>query len=329
MFQFAHPEAFWLFALLPLLWLARRWRAKKVPTLRFSDLNRVAGVRKSWRQKLSFLPEILRYSVFSFLILGMARPQKGTRNLESSTSGIDIMLALDISGSMKAEDFHPENRLYVAKQVTRNFILGRQTDRIGLVIFSKESFTQCPLTVDYGVLLNLLDNVKFGMIEDGTAIGIALINAINRLKDSPSKSKIIVLLTDGANNAGAIDPLTAAGVAQALGIKVYTIGIGRPGMVPLPVDDPVFGRRYVQIQSDVDEETLQRIAQLTGGRFYRAKDPEALAQIFKAIDSLEKTKIKVKEFWEFDEKFRLWALLALSALVVELFLSGTLFRRLP
>ncbi len=329
MFQFAHPEAFWLFALLPLFWLARWWLGRKPSTLHFSDVARTVGVRKSWRQKFSFLPEFLRLVVFSFLILGMARPQKGTRNLESSTSGIDIMLVMDISGSMKAEDFHPQNRLYVAKQVTRDFIMGRQTDRIGLVIFAKESFTQCPLTVDYSVLLNLLGDVRFGLIEDGTAIGMGLINGVNRLKDSPAKNKVIILLTDGANNAGAIDPLTAAGVAQALGIKVYTIGIGRPGMVPMPVDDPVFGRRYAQVQSDIDEPTLQKMAQLTGGRFFRAKDPEALAQIFKEIDTLEKTKIKLKEFWEFDEKFRTWAFLALSALFLEFLLSGTTFRRLP
>ena len=329
MFQFAYPEAFWLFALLPVFWLARRWLGRKSATLRFSDVARAAGVRKSWRQKFSFLPEFLRLVVFSFLILGMARPQMGTRNLESSTSGIDIMLVMDISGSMKAEDFHPQNRLYVAKQVTRDFIMGRQTDRIGLVIFAKESFTQCPLTVDYGVLLNLLGDVRFGLIEDGTAIGMGLINGVNRLKDSPAKNKVIILLTDGANNAGAIDPLTAAGVAQALGIKVYTIGIGRPGMVPMPVDYPVFGRRYAQVQSDIDEPTLQKMAQLTGGRFFRAKDPQALAQIFKEIDTLEKTKIKLKEFWEFDEKFRTWAFLALSALFLEFLLFGTTFRRLP
>lgn len=329
MFQFAHPEAFWLFVLLPILGLVRYWRKKKSPTIRFSDVARAAGVRSSWRQKFSFLPDFMRIMVLSFLILGMARPQKGTRNLESSTSGIDIMIVMDISGSMKAEDFHPQNRLYVAKDVIKNFIKGRQTDRIGLVIFSKESFTQCPLTIDYGVLLQLVDEVRFGMIEDGTAIGIGLINGINRLKDSPSRNKVIILTTDGANNAGAIDPVTAAGVAQALGIKVYTIGIGRPGLVPMPVDDPVFGRRYMQIQSDLDEETLQKMAALTGGKFFRAKDSEALSQIFKEIDAMEKTKIKVKEFWEFDEKFRLWALLALSALVLELFLSGTLFRSLP
>ncbi|HEU4436823.1 MAG TPA: VWA domain-containing protein, partial [candidate division Zixibacteria bacterium] len=209
MFQFAHPEAFWLFTLLPILWLLRHWRKRKSPTLRFSDVARASGVRKSWRQKFSFLPDFLRLAVFSFLILGMARPQKGTRNLESSTSGIDIMLVMDISGSMKAEDFHPQNRLYVAKEVVKNFIKGRQTDRIGLVIFSKESFTQCPLTIDYGVLLHLVDEVRFGMIEDGTAIGMGLVNGVNRLKDSPSKNKVIILTTDGANNAGAIDPVTA------------------------------------------------------------------------------------------------------------------------
>jgi len=329
MFQFAHPEAFWLFTLLPILWLLRYWRKGKLPTLRFSDINRAAGVRKSWRQKFSFLPNFLRLAALSVLILGMARPQKGTRNLESSTAGIDIMLVMDISGSMKAEDFHPQNRLYVAKDVVKKFIMGRSTDRIGLVIFSKESFTQCPLTIDYGVLLHLVDEVRFGMIEDGTAIGMGLINGVNRLKDSQAKNKVIVLFTDGANNAGAIDPLTAAGVAQALGIKVYTIGVGRPGMVPFPVDDPVLGRRYMQVPSDVDEETLRKMAQLTGGRYFRAKDPETFSRIFKEIDVLEKTRIKVKEHWEFDEKFRNWALAALAVLVFELFLSGTVFRRLP
>jgi len=329
MFQFLHPEYFGLFLLIPLLWLARLWYRKRPPTIRFSDVNRAAGTKKSWRQRFSFLPAFLRLAVLSFLILGMARPQKGTRNTESSTFGVDIMIVMDISGSMKAEDFHPQNRLFVAKDVTKRFIMGRSTDRIGLVIFSKESFTQCPLTVDYGVLINLVDEVRFGMIEDGTAIGMGLINGINRLKDSPAKNKIVILLTDGANNAGAIDPLTAVGIAQALGIKVYTIGIGRPGMVPIPVDDPVFGRRYAQIQSDIDEPTLQKMAQMTGGRFFRAKDPQGLQQIFKEIDALEKTKIKVKEFWEFDEKFRPWVIGALAVLIFELFLSGTVFRRLP
>jgi Ca-activated chloride channel family protein len=329
MFQFADPQYFWLFTLFPLLWLVRFWRRRTAPVLRFSDVSRAAGVRKSWRQKFAFFPAFLRFLVLSFLILGMARPQRGTRNLESSTSGIDITLVMDISGSMKAEDFHPQNRLVVAKQVTRDFILGRQTDRIGLVIFSKESFTQCPLTVDYGVLLNLLEGVRFGMIEDGTAIGMGLINGVNRLKDSPAKNKIVLLMTDGANNQGAIDPLTAAGVAQALGIKVYTIGIGRQGLVPMPVDDPVFGRRYMQVQSDLDEPTLREMARLTGGKFYRAKDEKALALIFKEIDALEKTKIKVKEFWEFDERFRPWVLGGLLILLFELFLGATVFRRLP
>jgi Ca-activated chloride channel family protein len=198
-------------------------------------------------------------AIFIF-ILAFARPQAGQKEEEIITEGIDIMLTLDISGSMKAEDFAPQNRLGAAKEVLKEFIKSRKNDRIGMVVFSRYSFTQCPLTLDYGVLLELLDKVDIGMIEDGTAIGMAISNAVNRLRDSTVKSKIIILLTDGVNNAGKIDPMTAAKAAKALGIKIYTVGAGRPGGAMYPVEDPIFGKRYVQMETEIDETLLKNIA---------------------------------------------------------------------
>jgi len=265
----------------------------------------------------------------SSFIIAFARPQSGMENREISAEGIDVMLALDVSGSMKAEDFKPLNRLHVAKEEIKKFIEKRVSDRIGLVVFSKSSFTQCPLTLDYGVLLNFLDQVKFGMIEDGTAIGMALANSINRLRESVSKTRIIVLLTDGVNNAGQIDPLTAATMAKAMDVKIYTIGVGKPGNSMYPVDDPIFGRRYQYKPNEVDEETLKSIAQKTDGRYFRARSEKELEQIYAEIDKLEKTEIKINEYIQYKELFSTFVLLGLILLILEVLLSQTVFRKVP
>ncbi|MFH2054580.1 MAG: VWA domain-containing protein, partial [bacterium] len=300
MFQFANPYLLLLLIiLLPLGYFAftRRRRA----TIKFSDVNLMRGLRKSARIRQRQVLPLLRLLALGILILALARPQSGKVKTEISAEGIDIMLALDISGSMKAEDFKPRNRLYVAKQVIKEFVEGRLNDRIGLVVFSKQSFTQCPLTLDYGVLMSFLDQVDFGLIEDGTAIGMAIANGVNRLRESKAKSRIIVLLTDGINNAGEIDPLTAAEIAKTMGIKIYTIGAGKPGKAPYPVDDPIFGRRYVYLEQELDEATLTQVAEITGGRYFRAQSEQMLEKVYKDISELEKSKIKVKEYMQYQE----------------------------
>jgi len=272
---------------------------------------------------------ILRMVALSILILAMARPQAGQREEEVITEGIDIMLTLDTSGSMKAEDFKPQNRLGAAKQVMEEFIKSRHNDRIGLVVFSRFSFTQCPLTLDYGVLLGLLEKIDIGMIEDGTAIGTAIANSVNRLRDSEAKSKVIVLLTDGINNAGKIDPLTAAKTASALGIKIYTIGAGTPGGALYPVDDPIFGRRYVRMDTEIDEALLEEIADKTGGMYFRAKDERGLREIYETIGKLEKTEIETREYANYKELGGGFLLPGFIILLMEVALANTVFRKIP
>jgi Ca-activated chloride channel family protein len=233
----------------------------------------------------------------------------------------------DISGSMLAEDFRP-NRIEAAKKVAMDFIDGRPTDRIGLVIFSGESFTQCPLTLDHGVIKSLLSEIKSGMIEDGTAIGMGLATAVSRLKDSKAKSRVIVLLTDGINNRGSIDPLTAAGIAQQFGIRAYTIGVGTTGMAPYPVQTP-FGTQYQNVPVEIDEKLLEQIADQTGGKYYRATDNKKLKAIYDEIDRLEKTKIEVTQFRRHKEEFYSAAMFAGLFLLLELIFSQTLFRKIP
>jgi len=272
---------------------------------------------------------ILRMTAIFILILALARPQAGQKEEEIITEGIDIMLTLDISGSMRAEDFAPQNRLGAAKNVLREFIKSRHNDRIGLVVFSRYSFTQCPVTLDYGALIELLDKVDIGMIEDGTAIGMAISNAVNRLRDSNVKSKIIILLTDGVNNAGKIDPLTASKAAKALGIKIYTIGAGKPGGAMYPVEDPIFGKRYVHMDTEIDETLLKNIAEETKGLYFRAKDKEGLREIYKTISQLEKTKIETKEYANYTELAGFFILPGFILLLLEIILGNTLFRKIP
>lgn len=295
----------------------------------FSSLSLLGDSKPSWRVRLRWVPSAARILALAALVLAIARPQSGTASREITSEGIDIVLALDVSGSMKAEDFQPHNRLHVAKEVIRDFVTGRTNDRIGLVVFSGESFTQCPLTLDYDVLVGLLDKVDFGMIEDGTAIGTGLANALNRLRESSAKSKIVILLTDGVNNRGQIEPLTAAQIAQTLGVKVYTIGAGKPGNAMYPVEDPIFGKRYISLPNEIDEEILEQIADMTGGRYYRAQSEQMLERIYKEISTLEKTEVKVKEYVQYRDLFGWFAALALGATVLSAVLSGTWFRRIP
>jgi len=330
MFKFVSPQ--WLLLLLvipPMIYFYFRKRKIRNSSLQFSDLTQLKKVKVSaWVKRRNILP-ILRILAVVFLSVAMARPQMGRKSQEVSSEGIDIMLSLDISGSMKAEDFKPHNRLYVAKEVLKQFVLDQKSNRVGLVIFAKESFTQCPLTLDYGVLLNFIDRVDFGIIEDGTAIGLGLGNAVNRLRHSTTKSKVIILLTDGVNNSGEIDPLTAAQLAQAQSIKIYTIGAGKPGMAMYPVDDPAFGKRYVYLPNELDEVTLRKIAEITGGQYFRARDEKGLATIYKQISDMEKTKIKVKEYTQYNELFPFWLYLGLGAGLAEILLANGKFRKIP
>lgn len=277
---------------------------------------------------------ILRHVVFALrvltivlIIIAIARPQSTLSWKNEESEGIDIVLALDISSSMLARDFQPD-RLEAAKDLAIQFIAGRRNDRIGLVVFSGESFTQCPLTTDHMVLINLFRDIKSGMIEDGTAIGMGLATSVSRLKDSDAKSKVIILLTDGVNNRGAIAPVTAAELAQTFGIRVYTVGVGTEGMAPYPVPTP-FGTQIRNMPVEIDEEILQKIAQNTGGEYFRATDNKKLKQIYEQIDKLEKSKIEVKEFNQKDEEFLAFVLLAAFLLLSDMILRNTLLRQIP
>jgi Ca-activated chloride channel family protein len=245
------------------------------------------------------LLELLPWLALAMAIVALARPQQGVRLSETETRGVDIVLAIDISPSMMAEDFQPENRLAVAKSTARTFIAQRPHDRLGLVGFAATAFNQCPLTLDHDALLELLGGLDFGLAEDGTAIGMGLATSVAGLRSSKTPSKIIVLLTDGQNNRGAIDPLTGADLARAYGIKVYTVLVGRGGVVPVPVDDPLLGRRTEMVRMDVDEGTLKEIARRTGGRYYRATDSATLAGIYAQIDRLERAPIKAITYREY------------------------------
>jgi Ca-activated chloride channel family protein len=312
-----------------MLWFAVRRRRMKSATIKYSDIRIVKRAARTSRQRYRFLLTGLRVAAIVLLVVAFARPRSGTEKKEISSEGIDIMIALDVSSSMQAEDFKPNNRLYVAKEEIKKFINNRVNDRIGLVVFARNSFTQCPLTVDYGVLLNFVDQVDFGLIEDGTAIGMAIANGVNRLRDSDAKSKIMILLTDGDNNAGEIDPLTAANLATAFNIKIYTIAAGKPGNAMYPVDDPIFGKRYVYRPTNVDEKTLKEIAERTGGEYFRARSSDELEQIYSIIDKLEKSKVKVSTHIQYRELFSYFTYAGLALLVLEMILGNTYFRKLP
>ncbi|MFZ5801659.1 MAG: vWA domain-containing protein [Candidatus Omnitrophota bacterium] len=325
--EFRSPAVFLILLLLPVLYyLSKRRETVALPFSRVDVVrNPLLSLRAVGYRGLPWL----RALALVLLVVAMARPERVNAEREYQTKGVDIVIALDISGSMLAEDFKPENRIAVAKQEAVKFIRGRENDRIGLVVFSGKSFTQCPLTLDYEILIQLLKDIHVGMIPDGTAIGMGIATAVNRLRDSDAKSKVIILITDGENNAGNIDPVTAAELARTFGIKVYTIGVGRGGLVPFPVDDPLFGKRYVQADVEIDEFTLKRIADITGGLFFRARDTAALAEIYEKINQLEKTEVKVKEYLSYAPLFHWFLLPALVLLVAEACLRRTILMRIP
>lgn len=327
--EYAHPEYFYLLLLLvPVIaWYVYRQRSMQA-AIQVSSVEPLLQAPNTIRNYLRHLPAFLRSMVFVLLVFILARPQSTNRWENVTTEGIDIVLALDISSSMLAQDFKPD-RLEASKDVAIEFISGRPNDRIGLVVFSAESFTQCPLTTDRAVLINLFKDIKSGMIEDGTAIGVGLTNAITRLKDSDAISKVIILLTDGVNNQGSIDPLTAAELAKSFGIRTYTIGVGSMGTAPYPVQD-VFGRTFLQdIPVEIDESTLQQIADMTNGKYFRATNNQKLREIYAEIDKLEKSKIDVKEFSKKQEEYLWFAVAAALLLLLELLLRYTVLRKIP
>jgi Ca-activated chloride channel family protein len=330
--RFAYPWLLLLLTLIPLMALLPLWwRGWRRPsTVRYADVGRIAPHR-SWRLRLLPLLPALRWLALALMILALARPQIVDAQQIIRGEGVDIALALDISGSMASLDFEPDNRLAAAKQVIESFVAERPYDRIGLTVFASEAFSQSPLTVDHVVLKRLLDQVQLApdlKIDDGTAIGLGLANAANMLKESKAKSKVVVLLTDGVNNAGQIDPLTAAEAAKSLGIKVYTIGAGRPGQVPMP-QETVFGKQVVMVESVIDEATLQKIADTTGGLFFRAQDSAGLRKIYDQINQLEKSQVEIRSFNRYQE-LAAWLLApALALLIIEFGLRQTVLRKLP
>jgi Ca-activated chloride channel family protein len=326
--KFANPAFLWLLLFLPAIGYYLWWRRRKMTVvLQFSSLQAFGKIPRMVRERMRHLPIGLRMIAIALFIIALARPQSVLDKQNISTEGIDIVLELDLSGSMLAEDFSP-NRIEAAKQVASEFIDGRTNDRIGLVVFSAESFTQCPLTTDYPVLKNLLRDVKNGMIADGTAIGLAIANGVNRLKDSKAKSKVMILLTDGVNNRGEIDPITAARIAATYGIRIYTVGVGAQGEAPYPVQTP-FGIRRQMIPVDLDEKVLTQVADMTGGKYYRATDNRKLKAIYKEIDQLERTKIEVMAYKRYSELYGGWLLTGLLTFMLEIGLTSTVLRKNP
>lgn len=330
---FANYYCFWLLLLLIpyIIWYIYKQKDSE-PTLEVSDTAAYVSAPKSYKNYLIHAPFVLRLLTFVMLILVLARPQTSNSWQNTQTEGIDIMLAVDVSTSMLAEDLKP-NRLEAAKNVASEFISGRPNDNIGLTIFAGESFTQCPMTTDHAVLLNLFHALKTdiaqkGMISDGTAVGMGIANAVSRLKDSKAKSKIIILLTDGTNNMGDISPLTAAEIAKSFGIRVYTIGVGTNGTAPYPM--PVAGKiQYMNIPVEIDTKTLAAIAEKTDGEFYRATDNKTLEEVYQNIDKLEKTKMSVKQYSKRYEAYALFAWIAALSLLLEILLRSTILKRLP
>lgn len=330
--RFLYPQVLLFLLIVPvLIWYYFFSKISRRATIKYSNINKLKNSLPGGKKtKLSFQSffDWVKIGALILIILAAARPQTGQKKRNILTEGYDIMLALDISGSMRAEDFKPKNRLSVAKDTIYNFIKGRKSDRIGLVVFAGESFTQSPLTLDYGMLLEAVRAVKFDMVDDGTAIGMAIANAVDRLRYSRAKSKIIILLTDGVNNSGNIDPITAAKLAQAFGIKIYTIGVGTKGKAPFPYDT-VFGKRYRFMPVDIDETTLTKVAQITGGKYFRATDSETLSRIYATINKLEKTKINVKEYVNYNDIFYWFLGLAIILLLIVFILENFVFVAIP
>jgi len=331
--RFASPAFLLLLAAIPAMiaWRRRDRRWARPAALRYADLGPALGGRPPWRVRLVPVLPALRWLALALAVVALARPQSGQAQEVVEGEGVDIALALDISGSMASLDFEPKNRLEAAREVIRAFVEARPFDRIGLVIFAAAAFNQSPATVDHGVLLRQLDQVKLATdlgLDDGTAIGLGLASAANMLAASSAKSRVIILLTDGVNNAGEIDPLTAAEAAKALGLRVYTIGAGRPGQVPVPVPG-MFGTRTIYQESEIDEETLKRIAELTGGLYFRATDTAGLARVYDQINRLEKSEVEIRSFSRYRELAGWLLAPAIALLALELGLRETVLRSLP
>ena len=325
----------WILALIVLACLLIFWndRFQESPSLRFSSAILWQGIPPGWKVKSRYFLWLLRLLALIFFIVALARPQQSLKETVHKMEGIDIVLAIDCSGSMAAEDFtiHGQrvNRLVVVKSVVRDFVAARPHDRLALVAFAGLAYTVCPLTTDYDWLLTNLERIELGVLEDGTAVGSAISSSLNRLKQSQAKSKVVILLTDGMNNAGRMDPKTAAKIAKTMNVKVYTIGAGSRGLVPFPVED-VWGRKiYQNVALDLDEETLQEIARITYAQYFRATDTPSLKQIYQEIDALEKTEIQETGYKEYQELFGSFLMVGLICLVSEVILSRTLFLRIP
>ncbi len=329
MFRFEDSLVLLLLVLLPILLIPLgRWEGRRRGTLRFSALEAARETGLARGRWMFRVPGVLRSLALTAVIVALARPQTGITSETILTEGIDIVMAMDVSSSMLAEDLEP-NRLEAAKQVAAEFAQGRRNDRIGLVAFAGQAYTQAPLTLDHGVITGLMGELAVGMIEDGTAVGMGLATAVKRLQASDAESKVVVLLTDGRNNRGEIGPVTAAQMAQALGVRVYTIGAGTRGTARVPVDDPFQGRRYVNMRVDLDEPTLREVAELTGGRYFRATDRESLEAVYAEIDDLETTEIQVENFARYGERFSPVLGAGLILLLLEVGLGQTVLRRLP
>ena len=329
---FHDPLALILIGIIPPL-IYFYFRRRETSQVIFPSLHALKKLKPSFFQRYRYVLIILRSTAIALFVIALARPQHGNEQTKVKTEGIDIVLAVDVSGSMLAEDFEiggrRHNRLYVIKQVVKDFIQKRTNDRLGLVVFAGRAYTQCPMTLDYGMLLQLLEKVEIGMVEDGTAIGSGIGSSVDRLKNTKAKSKVVILLTDGRNNSGEIDPFTAAEIAKTLGIKVYTIGAGTKGLAPFPAID-LFGNTVMrQVKIDIDDDALREIAKITDGKYYRATDTESLKEIYRQIDKLEKTESEVTQYREYSELFHYFLLPAFGLLLFELGLKKTKFRKIP
>ena len=329
-FRFEDPWLLLFFLMVPFLTI--RGKGKQQATISYSSIDTLQAIRSARVEILSILPLVLRMIAISLLVLALARPQEGYKSTEILSVGVDIMLALDTSGSMQALDFikdeKRDTRLAMVKDVVSQFIDNRPNDRMGMVVFGSEAYTQCPLTLDQGILKSFLSKLDIGMAGDSTVIGSAIGIAVKRLKDLESKSKVIILLTDGQNNAGSLPPLQAAQTAKAFGIKIHTIAVGTHGKAPFLVNS-IFGQRYVYQQVDIDEDTLKKISDLTGGQYFRATDLESLKTIYKQIDEMEKSEVKVIDHSEYTELFHYFLIPGLLILLLEILLSNTVLRRIP
>lgn len=327
--EFAQPHWLWLLLAVPLLAGWEWWRLRqRRGGLRFSAVSLAKRIPTSWTTRLRALPALLRVGALILGIVALARPQEVNSVRTQSAEGIDIMLVLDTSTSMRAEDFTP-NRFEAARDVAREFIRNRVSDRVGLVVFAAQAYTQAPLTLDYLFLQQMLEEVRVGVIQDGTAIGTALAMAVNRLKKSEAESKVAILLTDGQNNRGEVDPVTASELAATMDVRVYSIGVGTRGEAPFVVDHPFAGKRRQMIPVEIDEEMLTTVAQKTGGRYFRATSKEGLRQIYQEIDALEKSDIEQRIYTDRTERYASFLWPALGLVLIEVLLSATLFRRFP